>query len=343
MADNTLKKIPHRSNTKTKLLLGAGLFLIFIWPFIAKHTIIFTPLATEILIFSLFGVAYNLSLGYTGLVSLGHAAFFGFGGYFSGALLKFFGIPVLLCLPLAVIASALLGALMGFITLRKTGVYFTLVTLALSQMLYYVAQMWTDITGGHEGMGGIPRLGIGMNIELTGNSQILYWFVASVVVIAIYVMWRVINSPFGRVMQAVRENEERAKTCGYDTTKVKYVSFLISAAFSGLAGCVYLISQEFFSIENINWTMSGTVLIMTLFGGTEVFLGPFVGALLFLLMKDSLSQYFQYWQIITGIIFIAIVIFLPEGILGSMTTSLHKWMIRLSSKKIKDSNGVGYE
>lgn len=343
MLDNALKNTPASSGAKTRLLLSAGLVLLFSWPFIAKYTPIFTPLATEILIFSLFGVAYNLSLGYTGLVSLGHAAFFGFGGYFTGALLKLFGIPLLLCLPLSVAASALLGALMGFICLRKTGVYFALVTLALSQMLYYVAQMWTDITGGHEGMVGIPRLRIGPHIELTGNSEILYWFVASVVVISMYIMWRVINSPFGRVMQAVRENEERAKTCGYNTARVKYLAFVISAAFSGLAGSVCLISQEFFSIDNINWTLSGTVLIITLFGGTEVFLGPFVGALLFLLMKDSLSHYFQYWQILTGIIFIAIVIFLPEGILGSITTFFRNRILRRSSQKNSASNGAEYE
>lgn len=343
MSDNTLKNRAASPDAKIRVLLGASLVLLFLWPFIAKFTPIFTPLATEILIFSLFGVAYNLSLGYTGLVSLGHAAFFGFGGYFTGAMLKFFGIPVLLCLPLAVAASSLLGALVGFICLRKTGVYFTLVTLAMSQMLYYAAQMWTDITGGHEGMVGIPRLGIGRHIELTGNSNYQYWFVALVVVISLYIMWRVINSPFGRVMQAVRENEERANTCGFNTARVKYIAFIISAGFSGLAGSTYLISQEFFSIDNINWTMSGMVLIITLFGGTEVFLGPFVGALLFLLMKDSLSHYFQYWQILTGILFISIVIFLPEGILGSIATFFRNRTVQQVPKKDGGSGGAVHE
>ncbi|MCL4475510.1 MAG: branched-chain amino acid ABC transporter permease [Nitrospirae bacterium] len=328
-----LKQTPNPSSVKSLFAFAVGLIILFAWPLFAQYTPIFTSLATEIIIFSLFGIAYNMALGYTGLISLGHAAFFGFGGYFTGAMLKFFGLPVILSLMLALVASSILGVVFGFICLRKTGVYFTLVTLAISQMLYYVAQMWIGVTGGHEGMAGIPRLGLGQWVELTNNPKGQYWFVASVAGISVYMLWRMVNSSFGKVMQAVRENEERANTCGYNTKRVKYVAFIISGAFSGLAGSLYLISQEFFGIENIYWTMSGAVLIITLFGGTEVFLGPFVGALLFLLMKDSFSHYFEYWQILTGTLFVAVVLFLPEGILGSIVTFFSNRVLRRLPKK----------
>lgn len=329
MSSNAVSnQFDNPSILKSRLILTVGLIIIFTWPLFAHYTPIFPSLATEIIIFSLFGIAYNMALGYTGLVSLGHAAFFGFGGYFTGAMLKFLGLPVIFSLVLALVVSALLGVVIGFVCLRKTGVYFTLVTLAISQMLYYVAQMWTSVTGGHEGMVGIPRLRLASWIELTNNTKAQYWFVVSVAMISVYILWRVVNSSFGRVMQAVRENEERANTCGYNTKQIKYVAFIISGAFSGLAGSLYLISQEFFGIENIYWTMSGTVLIITLFGGTEVFIGPFVGALLFLFMKDSLSHYFEYWQILTGASFIAIVLFLPEGILGSIVTFYNNRILR---------------
>ncbi|MFQ6112028.1 MAG: branched-chain amino acid ABC transporter permease [Nitrospinota bacterium] len=305
-----------------RLTLVACLIVLAAWPFFADYTPFYTPFATEILIFSLFAISYNLSLGYTGMFSFGHAAFLGVGGYTTGLVMIYLNLGVELSLLIGLGAGLLTGLIMGPICLRRTGIYFAMISLALSQVFFYIAQMWDSVTGGHDGLGGIPRLRLLIGVELTNNSMAVYWFVLAIVLVSVFVLWRVVNSSFGRVLQAIRENEERARTCGYNTQRIKLTSFVISGTFSGLAGGLLLVYMEFFGIESLHWFMSGTVLIMALFGGTRTFLGPAVGAMIFLLMKDTLSRNFEYWQMVTGLFFVIIVLLLPLGILGSLIASI---------------------
>jgi branched-chain amino acid transport system permease protein len=299
------------------LLLLVFLFLL-LWPIISPYTPFSVPLACEILIFGLFAISYNLALGYTGVISFGHATFFGVGAYVTGICLKEFGIPLELSFIAGVFGAGLAGILVAILAFQAAGAYRLIITLAMSMVFYYVAQAWVDLTGGYEGMTGIPTLKLFGGISLTNQMTNKYYFIFSIFLVSIFILWRIVNSYFGKVMVAVRENEQRAQTCGYNTYWVMWWSFVISAIFSGVAGAMFLVFLEFCDVHILYWIMSGTVLIITLFGGTKVFLGPFVGALVFILMKDSLSRYIEHWEVFTGTLFILIVLFLPNGILGSI-------------------------
>jgi branched-chain amino acid transport system permease protein len=298
------------------LALG-GLAVLIALPLISQVIPLSIPLACEILIFGLYAMAYNLTLGYTGIISLGHAAFFGVGAYVTGICLKFFGLPIELALLAGILGAVLAGMLMGTLALQATGAYLLIITLATSMVFYYVAQVWVDVTGGHDGMTGIPRLTLFFGMTLTGKTFNKYYFILFIFLVCTFLMWRVVNSPLGKAMVAVRENDQRAQTCGFNTYWIKWWSFFFSALFSGAAGGMFLVFLEFCDVHILYWTMSGTALVITLFGGTRVFLGPFVGALVFTMMRDSLSQYIQHWEVFTGFLFVAIVLFLPQGIAGS--------------------------
>jgi ABC-type branched-subunit amino acid transport system ATPase component/ABC-type branched-subunit amino acid transport system permease subunit len=275
-------------------------------------------LATEIVVFTLLAIAYNLLMGYTGLVSFGHSAFFGVGGYAAGLvqvhLVKGMVVPLLAGIAAATVA----GLVIGFLLMRKRGVYFSLLTLAFTQMFFYVVYGATAVTGGENGLGGIERfpLGVGsLRLDL-GDKRTYYYVAAAVAVGAIWVLWRVVHSPFGRVLQAIRENEQRASFVGYDVRRYKLTAFVISCAFSGLAGALYTFLLNFAYPESLHVTMAGEIAAMTLVGGTRSFIGPAVGAAVFVFMRDTLSSWTENWLIYFGVIFIAFVIFSPNGIVG---------------------------
>lgn len=307
-----------------KVLTLAGLLLLALAPALSGVLPVSIPLVCEILIFGLYAMAYNLALGYTGIVSLGHAAFFGVGAYTAGICLKFFDLPLELALLAAVAAAMLAGMLMATLALKATGAYLLIITLATSMVFYYVAQVWVEVTGGHDGMTGIPSLKLLFGVELTNQMTNKYYFILGVFALCLLIMWRLVNAPLGKAMLAVRENEQRAQTCGYNTYWIKWWAFVSSALFSGVAGGLFLVFLEFCDVHILYWLMSGTALVITLFGGTRVFLGPFVGALVFTLMRDSLSHYIQHWEVFTGFFFIAIVLFLPKGIAGSLAEAFSR-------------------
>jgi branched-chain amino acid transport system permease protein len=302
------------------LWLAATLLLTA--PLYADYTPFYLALLTEVLIFGLFALAYDILLGHTGVLSLGHSAFIGVAAYATGILLaRWRELPV----ELAVLAGAGSGLgvalLLGPLVLRKRGVYFAMLTLALSQVFYYVVLMWTPVTGGTDGLGNLPRLFLSAPLggfRLSKRPLALYFAVAVTVFGAMLIIRRILRSPYGRVMRAVKANERRAQACGYNTTGVKLVAFVLSGLFSGLAGGLLTITLEFVPIENIYWSMSGTVLIMTLFGGTGTLLGPFVGSAVFVWMRDFLSKKLEYWEVFVGASFVLIVLFLPEGIVGTL-------------------------
>jgi branched-chain amino acid transport system permease protein len=263
-------------------------------------------------------MAYNLSIGYTGILSFGHAAFFGVGAYATGIALKFLGLPLELSVLFGVLCATLVGVIIGFLAFQASGSYRAIITLAMSMVFYYIAQMWVDVTGGHDGMTGIPAVKLFGVISLTNAFTNKYYFILGVSCLCIFMQWRIVNSPFGKAMEAARENEQRAQTCGYNTYWVMWWGFVLSAVFSGAAGAMLLVFLEFCDVHVLYWMMSGTVLVITLFGGTTVFLRPFVGALVYVVMKDGLSRYVEHWEVFTGFLFVAIVLFLPKGIMGSI-------------------------
>jgi len=275
-------------------------------------------LGTEIVVFTLLAIAYNLLMGYTGLVSFGHSAFFGLGGYAAGLvqihLVKGMVVPLLAGVAVATLA----GAVIGFLLMRKRGVYFSLLTLAFTQMFFYVVYGATGVTGGENGLGGIERFPLGagfLRVDL-GDKRVYYYATAVVAAAAIWVLWRIVHSPFGRVLQGIRENEQRASFVGYDVRRYKLAAFVVSCAFAGLAGALYTFLLNFAYPESLHVTMAGEIAAMTLVGGMRSFVGPAVGAAVFVFMRDTLSSWTQNWLVYFGVIFIAFVMFSPNGIVG---------------------------
>jgi ABC-type branched-subunit amino acid transport system ATPase component/ABC-type branched-subunit amino acid transport system permease subunit len=289
-------------------------------PLYADYTPFYLGLLTEVLVFGLFALAFDVMLGHAGVMSLGHSAFLGVAAYTTGLLLARFRAPVELSLLAGAGAGLVTALLVGGLVLRKRGVYLAMLTLAMSQVFYYAALMWTPVTGGTDGLGNLPVLYLSepLGWRLSKRPITRYYVVAGIIVGAMLVIRHIFASPLGRVMRAVKANETRAAACGYNTRRVRLAAFAISGLFSGLAGGLLTLVLEFVPIENIHWPMSGTVLIMALFGGTGTLLGPFVGAGVFIWMRDFLSKHLEYWEVFVGGAFVLIVLFLPDGIVGSL-------------------------
>jgi ABC-type branched-subunit amino acid transport system ATPase component/ABC-type branched-subunit amino acid transport system permease subunit len=290
-------------------------------PLYADYTPFYLGLLTEVLVFGLFALAYDVLLGHAGVLSLGHSAFLGVAAYVTGILLARFHLPLELSILAGAIGGLLTSLILGLLVLRKRGVYLAMLTLALSQVFYYIVLMWTPVTGGTDGLGNLPILYLSdpLGWRLSKRPITRYYVIAACIFLAMLAIRHLLRSPLGRVMRAVKANETRASACGYDTRRVRLAAFAISGFFSGLAGALLTVVLEFVPIENIHWTMSGSVLIMTLFGGTGTLLGPFVGAGVFIWMRDFLSKYLEYWEVFVGGAFVLIVLFLPDGIVGSLT------------------------
>jgi branched-chain amino acid transport system ATP-binding protein len=289
-------------------------------PLYADYTPFYLGLLTEVLVFGLFALAFDVMLGHAGVMSLGHSAFLGVSAYATGLLLARFQAPVEVSLLAGAAAGLLTALLVGGLVLRKRGVYLAMLTLAMSQVFYYAALMWTPVTGGTDGLGNLPVLYLSepLGWRLSKRPMTRYYVVAAIIFVAMLVIRHILASPLGRAMRAVKANERRAAACGYDTRRVKLAAFAVSGLFSGLAGALLTLVLEFVPIENIHWPMSGTVLIMALFGGTGTLLGPFVGAGVFIWMRDFLSKHLEYWEVFVGGAFVLIVLFLPDGIVGSI-------------------------
>ncbi|HUG38024.1 MAG TPA: branched-chain amino acid ABC transporter permease [Candidatus Limnocylindrales bacterium] len=294
----------------------AVFFLAF--PFIVPHT----SLATQVLTYGLIAMGFNLLYGYTGLLSFGHAAYYGLGAYGTGlALAKLKVGSVWGALGIGLLTAVVGGALIGFFCLRRRGIYFAMLTLAFSQMLYFVAFHMADLTGGDDGLRGIPLPALalpGYTLALR-TPLVFYYFTFAVVLVAMAALRRILDSPFGAVLQAIRENSDRATACGYDVNRIKHLSFVFSALFTGLAGGLEALRLTVVPVDSLYWTTSGQVVIMTLLGGAGTFFGPFVGALTFLVLEERLSRFIEWWPIVVGGVFMTFVLFLPKGIWGTLT------------------------
>jgi branched-chain amino acid transport system permease protein len=297
----------------------ATFFAIF--PFLVPHR----SLATQVLTYGLLALGFNLLYGYTGLLSFGTAAYYGLGAYATGIALAKLGISsVWAALAIGVAAAMIGGVVAGFFCLRRRGIYFAMLTLSFAQLLYFVAFHLAEWTGGDDGLRGIPLHPLtlpGMSISLR-DPTVFYYFVFVLVTIAVAGLKRILDSPFGAVLQAIRENSDRATACGYDVNRIKLLSFVFSAMFTGLAGSLEALRLTVVPVEALFWSTSGQVVIMTLLGGAGTFFGPFVGVITFLMLEERLSRVIEWWPILVGAIFMAFVLFLPKGIWGTFLSRL---------------------
>ena len=291
------------------LLLAAGLLVALALPWL-----IYPPVAMDIACWALFAAALDLLLGYTGLLSFGHAAFWGTSAYAAGLIAIHSGLPF----PVAVLGGAVLAAALavpiGYLCVRNSGIYFAMVTLAFAQMIYFVANQWRPVTGGENGLQGIPRELLGLDLS---DPFVFYYAGLPIVLLALWGLWRIVHSPFGHVLVAIRDNPARARAIGYPVERYKLLAFVLSAALSGLAGGLFAISHGFASLQEVNWTTSGKAVMMVVLGGIGSLWGSTLGAALVVLLEDYLSTSgFDGIGIVTGTVFVLVVLLFRQGLWG---------------------------
>jgi len=274
-----------------------------------------TTTASEILIYAIAALGFNLLLGYTGLVSFGHGIFFGVAAYAASIiqvqLMPGFIIPPMI---LSILFTTLIGVGIGFLSLRLSGVYFSLLTLSFAAMTFYIIYRWTSFTGGEDGYGGMERptmFGVDLN-----DQTAFFYLVLVVFVITVFVLWRVVNSPFGSVLKAIRENSQRTAFIGYDVRRYRLISFTLSAFFVGIAGSMFPFLKYYIGAELVHVHHSGEILALTILGGSRHFMGPALGALFFILFRELLSEYTASWQLLFGLMFMGFILFSPKGLMG---------------------------
>ncbi|MER5466599.1 branched-chain amino acid ABC transporter permease [Streptomyces sp. NPDC002668] len=277
--------------------------------------VLYPPVATDVLCWGLFAVSLDLLLGYTGLLSFGHAAFWGSAAYTTGLIALHLGAPFYLAVLGGAVAAALLAAPIGFLAVRRAGMYFAMVTLAFAQMVYFTANQWSSVTGGENGLQAIPRSLFGVDLS---NSLTYYYAALPVIVLGLFGAWRVVHSPTGRVLLGIRENPDRVRALGYSTERFKLLIFVISAFLAGLAGGLYAINHGFASLQEVHWTTSGKVTVMTVLGGIGTLWGSLAGATVIVRLEDWLATAgFQHVELITGAIFILVVLLFRRGLWGA--------------------------
>jgi branched-chain amino acid transport system permease protein len=281
-------------------------------------------LAVNVLIYGVVAVGYNLLFGYTGLLSFGHAAFVGTGAYVTGVAIGQFGVPWYLAVVMGVVGGGLLAFVMGALSTRTRGIYFSMVTLALAQLVYYVALQASSWTGGENGLRGFTVEKINLfSFDINFLDPVNKYYVLMVfAALALWLVSRILNSPFGAAIEAIRENERRARTCGYNVERTKLLSFTLSGTICALGGTMSALHLAFVPLDSLHYLSSGMIVMMTLLGGASSFFGPFIGALVFLVMEDVFSLWTSHWQIIVGTVFVLFVLFLPKGIWGTFLTKV---------------------
>jgi branched-chain amino acid transport system permease protein len=266
------------------------------------------------LCFALFACAFNLLIGYGGLLSFGHALFFGWASYVSAYAAKAWGLPPELAILAGTATGAALGVVAGWVAIRRQGIYFAMITLALAQMMYFFA-LQAPFTGGEDGIQAVPR-GKLLGLLSLADDRVLYYVVALIFLAGFLLIYRIIHSPFGQVLKAIRDNEPRAVSLGYRTAQYKLAVFVISATLAGLAGATKAIVFQLASLTDVNWPMSGEVVLMTLVGGMGTVFGPIAGAAVIIAMENYLAQLGSWVLVVQGVIFVACVLLFREGIVG---------------------------
>ena len=303
-----------------KLIVIAAIWLILLLaPYWMPPLGGYTALATRVLVLGLAAMSVNFLLGFTGVLSFGHAAFFGLGAYGTGLTLKY----LVASTPLSIIAGILLGgvigAVLGALIVRRRGVYFAMVTIAFGQVFYYIAFQWSSLTGGDDGLRGFSRqpLDFGLfKIDILTSSDAFYFFVLACFAIAVALMGFILRSPFGRTMIAIRENERRARFLGIPIERHIWIAFTLSCFFMAFAGALYALVNNFADPRGLHYSQSGDFVIMAVMGGMRTFWGPLLGAAVFVILQDYLSSVTVNWMSFIGLLFVAVVLFFPRGLLG---------------------------
>jgi branched-chain amino acid transport system permease protein len=279
----------------------------------------YTALGARVLVLALAAMSVNFLLGFTGVLSFGHAAYFGLGAYGAGFALKFLAPSTPLSLLCGMLLGGLAGALLGSLIVRRRGVYFAMVTIAFGQVLYYVAFQWSSLTGGDDGLRGFSRqpLDFGFaSIDILSNETAFYFFVLACFTLAVAVMGYILQSPFGRTMIAIRENERRARFLGIAIERHIWIAFSLSCFFMGFAGALYALVNNFADPRGLHYSQSGDFVIMAVMGGMRNFWGPLLGAAVFVALQDYLSSLTVNWMSFVGLLFVLVVLFFPRGLLG---------------------------
>jgi branched-chain amino acid transport system permease protein len=298
-------------NTRSVVILGLTAVLILLPLVVSPY---YVDLASKVLIFALFAMSLDLLVGHAGLFSLGHAAYFGLGAYAVGILAAKAGLSVWLALPASVVAAFVGGALFAPLALRARGSYFLMITLALAQVLWGVAEGWRTLTGGDDGLPNIPRPDL-TYLSLTASAP-FYYFVLLFTLLGIFALVRILQSPFGQALHGIRESETRMAALGFNVWRYRYAAFLISSALAGLAGALYAYLNRFVGPDSLFVTRSAEVLLMVIAGGAGTLFGPVVGACALVLLENTISGYTERWLSVLGIIYIVVTLLAPNGIVG---------------------------
>lgn len=294
------------------IMLAIGLVAALALPWF-----VYPPVAMDIAAWALFAISVDLLLGYTGLLSFGHAAFWGSSAYVAGLIAIHWGLPFPVAILGGMVFAMVIAVPIGYLSVRRTGIYFAMVTLAFAQMIYFVANQLGDLTGGENGLQAIPKSFFGMESVET-DSFYFYYAAIGLILLGIWAAWRIVHSPFGRVLVAIRDNPARARALGYDVDRYKILVFVLSAGLAGLAGGVFAISHGFASLQELNWTTSGKVVLITVLGGIGTLWGGPLGAATVITLEDWLaSSGFEGTGIILGSIFVLIVLLFRHGIWGT--------------------------
>lgn len=310
-------KSDHTALHRTLFIAMAALLVVL--PFIP--VIGYPFFLMKVLCFALFACAFNLMLGYGGLLSFGHAAYFGFAAYVSAYTAKHWGLTPELSILLGTASGAGLGLVFGSLAIRRQGIYFAMITLALAQMVYFFSLQTPKFTGGEDGIQAVPRNHL-FGVLPLGNDTTTYYLVAGIFLAGVLLIYRIIHSPFGQVLKAIRDNEARAVSLGYRVNQYKLAVFVLSASLAGLAGATKAIAVQLASLTDVHWSMSGEVVLMTLVGGMGTVFGPIVGAAVIISMQNFLAGFGDWVTILQGIIFVICVLVFREGIVGV----IGKWL-----------------
>lgn len=298
------------------LRLAALTAAVVVLPFLVRPVV-----AAEIWIFAIAAMALNLIFGYTGMLSFGQATFFGMGAYTAGLMMIHWKAPLLLCLVAGAFVGALTAAALGYLCIQRIGIYFIMLTFGFNQMFYFLAYKWTDLTGGEDGLPGIPRppLALGPLSVSLGSSYRYYVFVGALFLLLFYAMKRIVESPLGLICQSIRENPSRAAAVGHNVKLYKWVAFTIAGAFTGLAGVLYSLMYGIVPLEAISWITSGDIVFMVLIGGIGNLYGPLLGAAALKWLSEAVSVVWHRWPLILGVALVLVVLYLRGGLAEAFT------------------------
>ena len=304
---------------KLRLDIAAIWLVLLTAPFWLPLVHGYEALGTRVLVLGLAAMSLNFLLGFTGVLSFGHAAYFGLGAYGAGLTLKLLAPSTPLAIVLGMLLGTVAGAALGALIARRRGVYFAMVTIAFGQVFYFIAFRWNALTGGDDGLRGFSRQPIDLGIftlDILNNLTLFYYFVLACFALALAIMAFLLRSPFGRTLLAIRENERRARFLGVPVEQHIWLSFVISCAFMSMAGTLYALLNNFADPKGLHYTQSGDFVIMAVLGGMRSFWGPLLGAAVFVVLQDYLSSVTTNWQSLIGLMFVVVVLFFPRGLLG---------------------------